>query len=496
MGKFDFLCFKEKQIKAIEDYIDSKYNEKLEEWRKAYKEAKESRTDFDESFEEIFCEIFIDRKIVELYEKEFCSTILKEIDLSPIQKEDESILPLERLNRDYQKREECIQFLKQLIQNLCIDVDVASFMFMGYYDAEDCIKTDGMSDLIYYLSTLEDEKREEYKQIISNFPFAFEIGKRIENWCYNYKKELCCLANISIFDLGGEIKAGYDLTRYRFSKTKRIYDKIFSDKIENTFMLENSLGVSLTNIIYGYCRHVKEMGSYNKIKKIIQKITEIYGIYSRNNFACFIFDYLSYECFSDTAISEAERMVDLLAPIINERFIDLLRVDWWWKIKEEKMNDIINRKKYMKTKRKELYNLCGSFYNDQTPYKDLVESLGLYYFEKMDGFDTNMRNNLERLFIDRDKLDQIEKDKKYYGQAKKETDSDPNKNINMLDYIKEINKDNYRQTIESSEKIQMKLPKRELDRNMLYALIHCDVTRSGLQFFGKEIYKQIKRSGA
>lgn len=497
--EFDFLSFQEKQVKTIEGYINSEYHKKLREESTAYKKYKESNPDCDESFEEMFCDfIFANKKILESYEKEFCNTIFEKIDMVTTQNEDGHAQFLKQLRRDYQKRDEGVCFLKWLIQDLCNDIDIASFMFMGYYDAEKCNKPDTMKELIDSLETMESDKRKEYENIKDNFPFAINGEESIENWCYDYKKELFRWDNISIFDLMKEIKPGHDLARYRFSKTKRIYDKLFSDKIENIFMLENSLGVSLTNTIYSYCGYMNGMNSYNKIKNIIKKITGIYGIYSRNGFVNFIFDYLSNECFADAAISEVERMIDLFIPFINESFVDLLQVSWWWKINEENMADNVKRKKYIEKKRRELYKLWDSFYDDRVPYKDLLESLGLCYFEEMDGTSENTLKNLEILFNQNEKLIANYRNKTGQNETKEKNDNAQSgtKNTSLSDYIKEVNRDNYCQAIESNDKVQMKLTTKKLDRNMLYAVIHCDVVRSGLQFFNEKIYKKIKRPSA
>lgn len=462
MGKFDFLSFRTEKIEEIEEYIDSEYNKKLEEQRKAYNEEKGISFDSSMSYEEIFCNTIFNKNVT-------------------------------KIGKIYDDME----FLEW---DLCTDVDIALFMFMGYCDAECCKQPYLANILAKSLFKKEDKEREEYEQIIDNFPFVIEAEEEeeaeIENWCYDYIGELFCWDNISIFDLKKEIKPGHDLARYGFSKTKRIYDQIFSEKIENIFMLENSLGVFLTNIIYCYCRNMEGMDDYNKIRKIVQSIAKIYGIYCRKDFANYIFSYLSYNCFSGAAISDVEKWVDIFVPFINESFIDLLQVSWWWKVKEEKMSAKSSREKYVKIKRKELYNLWRSDYDDRVPYKDLLESFGLCPFEEMDGTSANMLRNLEILFSEQEKLQQ--RSRKNKNQIREETDILQSKknDISISDYIKEIIADNYRQAVNNDEKIQLKLTKNKLKRTMIYAVIHCDVVRSGLQFFNSEIYKKIKYPGA
>lgn len=464
MGYFDFLGFEKEKIERISDYIESKYGIKIDEVRK---ELKESQDNSDERFEELMIEF-----IAEI--------VFKEENLE----------------------------INSFSMSICRDVEIALYMFMGYYDSEKCSIGDSIKDLLYIFHEMipEEEKKEGKKEenkkgikynltSYKYFPFLLEFGEDTEAWCENYKVALFCNDNIGIYDIEYDTKKGQDITKYGFQKTKKIYDNLFSEKIENILMLDISLGLSLTNIIYWYCHQMSKKDRYNKIRNIVRKIATIFGINMRNDLENCVFCHLSDNYFSDSALADAEERVNALVPLFNECFSDALQVIWWWKIKEEGMGEADNRKKYVDDKRNELFCWWNSFYDDQKLYKDILEfeKLNLVYFEDNNSPE-KILYNLKTLFRESERLSQK------YGKEldivkKKKSDKEvvnDEMNISVKNIIEGIKEEKYLKFISSKNTEQIKFSTKKVRTIDLYAIIHMDVVQSGLRYFNTEVFKKVK----
>ena len=86
--------------------------------------------------------------------------------------------------------------------------------------------------------------------------------------CIDFHHTMLNSENIGLFDLKSENNIDY--TRYAFGKANKIYEDLKQCSIENLLLMEFSLGIGVSNQIFGYIKEVTKFEELNRLKPLIQ----------------------------------------------------------------------------------------------------------------------------------------------------------------------------------------------------------------------------------
>ncbi|MBQ4522972.1 MAG: hypothetical protein IJA10_08460 [Lachnospiraceae bacterium] len=343
------------------------------------------------------------------------------------------------------------------------DIEIAIYMIMSYIYSEKYVFDVEMQK---FCDMVTDNERDEGRWRIDTlnfYPISIDmsgIGEKATSWCADFQKKLFNIDNFDIFDVNKDSKT---ITRYGFVKSKELYNSLKASNIENRFLLDFSLGISLTNNIYKYTKEINNKKELDKLEEIISDISRLPCIYLRNEIAEVIFSFINLTNYNDNLVGDMKQILKKIVVPITEYYWFLLRYEWIKFLKDTK-----NIEDFLYEKEKMLTEWWNNYYNDDVPYKEVLKFKGkIPLYEKG-----------EKLSI----IEKFEEINAYYNRDKKEMNYfGVDENLKNLSEIRKSNNESFKEVIEIKDSTK------KLDTMKVYALEHRSVMKGCLKYFVQDL---------
>lgn len=243
-----------------------------------------------------------------------------------------------------------LSIVKRWLDTMCWDIDTIHFMLS---------KILIQSGRTYYKDNYEELEGliKESENHIYNYKFPIlpingyatypQFGRELQNALYVTKR-------YSIFKDINKSTLETDITRYGFQMIDGIVQELNSlqkvEKIEDYILLDEILGVSLTNCIYHMCRNAKA-NAWDGILKMTTVLAQIQSLYFRNIIAKQVFIYLRSVEYNERLMNDVMEMLKNIIPTINNYIDDVLYMILYlgYKDAEEVANALKQDYKYFHT---------------------------------------------------------------------------------------------------------------------------------------------------
>ncbi len=330
---------------------------------------------------------------------------------------------IQRIKREYgiikleanNERENCLKILqkcfegkyeekkdtyrKKMMTSVCHldnyerDFDIARFMLVGSYlsDMEEIVPE---SPEIPFFSVAETRKRstwcKAYQDVFTKdvLKHIFEDNDLLTEYYYLKREEL---SEVDIASLGRKKIAKYSYKRMEKIKQelKRAVLQIKArpeereayyateEHIESYLLLDITLGVSLTAIIYHYMRYINDE-EFNKCENIIVLLARIKCFSLRNWIAKAVFSSLAENNYSEKIIEDVEEDLHDILIRVNKAYMDMLCIKWRAVYKYD-FKDFGEEQIKCEYIGNNVFGICKSLSNefDEEITKDMEEEFGI-----------------------------------------------------------------------------------------------------------------------
>lgn len=253
-------------------------------------------------------------------------------------------------------------FLDWLVQpgNYCVDIYLTCYTHWRMYDSPIEALSDDMKNVIREIEMKKEFGEEGEKGeigrylpvILDNIPFETQNYKT-KNFGRKYKEVMLVSDNnIEIYNV--EKEKSKDISRYGYKKGKKIYglldashsgsseedkeavadEEVVADKLENFWLMEQTLGYGLMGEIYPYIKTIRKREELNRLDSILEYLCKVPYINMRKKVARIIFYYLRQEKFSEICIKHIENVMGDIVPKIKKCFWDLCILEWWYIVRD------------------------------------------------------------------------------------------------------------------------------------------------------------------
>lgn len=156
------------------------------------------------------------------------------------------------------------------------------------------------------------------------------VIKSISGGCFDYHKTMISKRNIAIFDTS--ITEG-SFQRYSFVKNHEIYNELRNSSIENLLLMEYTLGIGYTNLLFEYLKNVDEYSKIQQFYPLIASGAENSHFYIRKQITKVIWEYVENEMnggmVSDKCIKNAEIIMKKANSTVV-KVMNLVLEVWWY----------------------------------------------------------------------------------------------------------------------------------------------------------------------
>lgn len=261
------------------------------------------------------------------------------------------------------------------------------------------------SELIYLWKksmNLKDAQKNYVYANIRNYP-----NESVPGGCLEYHKVMMQPDHIITFDMPDTVETGTNIGKYTYPKMDTIYQELIGAPIENILLLERTVGIGFTNILFLKLHDVKETEELNQYSEFMKRCMDIEPIFIRKRIVNVICDYMiTVSGKTDDWLLVVTDLVDIVIYILKQLYEPLFEYTWslyymaYWNSEEDK-------KYILEILREETGRCWETYYEDWQIYHEFLKEYKMFnwraektvedFFEKIDADEIGRLTLLEKV---------------------------------------------------------------------------------------------------
>lgn len=202
--------------------------------------------------------------------------------------------------------------------------------------------------------------------------------------CVEYHKAVLDIKFFKIYDLSEDNTTADDYTRYSFTKTYPIWNKIARSSIENLLMMEFSLSCGCSCYMFEKLSWIKEDTSLFAWERFVKTEREFPHFFMRKQLLRMMFDWFEKKDYQNVDVVALNRLTDFacellsdFVDIINDRLIRSLKLFsiLMWGDGKESVKSIKMEEDEKELFQKPLIRAWNTYYDNKSAYWKCIEPL-------------------------------------------------------------------------------------------------------------------------